>query len=102
MPAAFYPSVVVAGGEWILEGKRTARNKAKTRHPAPPDFPTCDVQGVEVKVFRRAQRLLKEKHPGIICGLDSEEKQRDGLERLLPFAYTWQPCGTNHLLALPQ
>jgi hypothetical protein len=72
------------------------------RTHAPPDFPTCDVQGVEVKVFRRAQRLLKEKRPGIICGIDSEEKQRDGLERFLPFAYTWQPCGTNHLLALPQ
>ena len=69
---------------------------------APPNFPRCDVQGVEVKVFRRAQRLLKEKRPGIICGIDSEEKQRDGLERLLPFAYTWQPCGTNHLLARPQ
>ena len=85
-----------------MEGKRTAQNKAKTRHPAPPDFPTCDVQGVEVKVFRRAQRLLKEKRPGVICEMHSEENQRNGLEKFSRFGYACKPCGTNHLLALPQ
>ena len=130
MPAAFDSSVVDVGGEWILGGKRTAWNKAQTGHSAfrtevasdpaqglcrrlnprddhmpthaPPDFPRGDATGAEVQVFRRAQRLLREKRPGILCGMPSEEKQRARLEGFLPFAYTCQPCGTNHLPALPQ
>jgi FkbM family methyltransferase len=72
------------------------------RTPAPPDFPKCDVEGAEVEVFREAQRLLKEKRPGIICETHSEENQRNLLEEFSRFGYTCKPCGVNHILALPQ
>ncbi len=71
-------------------------------NPALPDFLKCDVEGAEVEVFRGAQRLLKEKRPGIICEMHSEENQRNLLEEFSPFGYTRKPCGTNHILARPQ
>jgi FkbM family methyltransferase len=67
-----------------------------------PDFIKCDVEGAEVEVFRGAPRLLKEKRPGIICEMHSEENQRVLLEEFSRFGYTCKPCGTNHILALPQ
>jgi len=70
------------------------------RAQAPPDLSTCHREGPEVEVFRRAQRLLKEKRPGLI--MPSEENRRNRLETFLRFAYTRQPGGASHLLALPQ
>ncbi len=67
-----------------------------------PDFLKCDVEGAEVEVFRGARRLLKEKRPGIICEMHSEENHRLLLEEFSRFGYTCKPCGTNHILALPQ
>ncbi len=67
-----------------------------------PDFLKCDVEGAEVEVFRGAQRLLKEKRPGIICEMHSEENQRLLLEEFSRFGYTCTSCGPNHILALPQ
>ncbi len=72
------------------------------RTHAAPDFLKCDVEGAEVEVFRGAQRLLKEKRPGIICEMHSEENQRILLEEFARFGYTCKPSGTNHILALPQ
>jgi hypothetical protein len=72
------------------------------RAQAPPDFPRCDREGPEVEVFRRAQRLLKEKRPGLICEMHSERNQRNRRETFLRFAHTSEPGGTSHLLALPQ
>jgi FkbM family methyltransferase len=69
---------------------------------ATPDFLKCDVEGAEVEVFRGAERLLKEKRPGIICEMHSEENQRALVEEFSQFGYTCKPCGTNHILALPQ
>ncbi|MHB8503245.1 MAG: FkbM family methyltransferase [Candidatus Acidiferrales bacterium] len=68
----------------------------------PPDFLKCDVEGAEVEVFRGSQRLLREKRPGIICEMHSEENQRILLEEFSRFGYTCKPCGTNHVLALPK
>ena len=73
-----------------------------TRAQAPPDFPRCDGKGPEVEVFPRALRLFEEKRPGFICEMHSERNQRNRLETFLRFAYTRQPGGTTHLLALPQ
>jgi hypothetical protein len=73
-----------------------------TRTPAPRDFLACHVEGPEVEAFRGVPRLLKEKHPGIICEMPSEENQRSLLEEFLRFGYTYKPCGTSHLLALPR
>jgi FkbM family methyltransferase len=67
-----------------------------------PDFLKCDVEGAEVEVFRGAQQLLKEKRPGIICEMHSEENHRLLLQEFSRLGYTCKPCGTNHILALPQ
>jgi FkbM family methyltransferase len=67
-----------------------------------PDFLKCDVEGAEVEVFRGAQRLLKEKRPGIICEMHSDENQRVVVEEFSRYGYSCKPCGTNHILALPQ
>jgi len=67
-----------------------------------PDFLKCDVEGAEVAVFRGASRLLKEKRPGIICEMHSDENQRILLEEFSRFRYSCTPCGVNHILALPQ
>jgi hypothetical protein len=72
-----------------------------SRQPA-PDFLKCDVEGAEVEVFRGARRVLKEKHPGIICEMHSEENQRVLLEELSRLGYFCKRCGTNHILALPR
>lgn len=71
------------------------------RQPA-PDFLKCDVEGAEVEVFRGARRLLKEKRPGIICEIHSDENRSILLEEFSRFGYTCKPCGTNHILALAQ
>jgi hypothetical protein len=94
-----------ADREDLFRGRRTAggaegvryRNNSSRRR-----FLRCDVEGAEVEVFRGAQRLLKEKRPGVICEMHSEENQRNGLEKFSRFGYACKPCGTNHLLALPQ
>jgi FkbM family methyltransferase len=67
-----------------------------------PDFLKCDVEGAEVEVFRGAQRLLKEKRPGIICETHSEENRRVLVEEFSRLSYRYEPCGTGHILALPQ
>jgi FkbM family methyltransferase len=77
-----------------LDGYTSARSA--------PDFLKCDVEGAEVEVFRGARRLLKEKRPGIICEMHSEENQRVLLEEFSQLGYSCKPCGTNHILALPQ
>ncbi|MGB7283438.1 MAG: FkbM family methyltransferase [Candidatus Acidiferrum sp.] len=73
-----------------------------TRTQPAPDFLKCDVEGAEVEVFRGARRLLREKRPGIICEMHSEENHRILLEEFSKLGYTCKPCGTNHVLALPQ
>jgi len=72
------------------------------RSQPPPDFLKCDVEGAEVEVFRGARRLLKGKRPGIICEMHSEENHRILLEEFSRLGYSCNPCGTNHILALPQ
>ncbi len=73
-----------------------------TRTQPAPDFLKCDVEGAEVEVFRGAQRLLKHNRPGIICEMHSEENHRILIGEFSRFGYACTPCGTNHILALPQ
>ena len=73
-----------------------------TRTQPPPDFLKCDVEGAEVEVFRGAQRLLREKRPGIICEMHSEKNYGVLVEEFSRLGYTCRTCGTNHVLALPQ
>lgn len=72
------------------------------RNEGAPDFLKCDVEGAEVEVFRGAEKLLREKRPGIICEMHSEENQRVLAEEFSRLGYSCKPCGTNHILALPQ
>ncbi|HKV26043.1 MAG TPA: FkbM family methyltransferase [Candidatus Acidoferrum sp.] len=68
----------------------------------PPDFLKCDVEGAEVEVFRGAAGLLKDRRPGIICEMHSEENHRILLEEFTRLGYNCTACGTNHILALPR
>jgi FkbM family methyltransferase len=92
--------VSVSEGNTIQVSAVSLDDYTKTRPT--PDFLKCDVEGAEVEVFRGAQRLLTEKRPGIICEMHSEENQRVLLEEFSRFGYACKPCGTNHILALPQ
>ncbi len=65
-----------------------------------PDFIKCDVEGAEVEVFRGAQRLLAEKHPGILCEIHSEANRRTLLADLKRFGYVCEDSTSRQLLAL--
>jgi FkbM family methyltransferase len=93
--------VVSAGSAETIEVAAVSLDEYTGTRPA-PDFLKCDVEGAEVEVFRGAQRLLKEKRPGIICEMHSEENQRVLLEEFSRFGYACTPCGANHVLALPR
>jgi FkbM family methyltransferase len=66
---------------------------------APPDFLKCDVEGAEVEVFRGARKLLREKSPGILCEMHSDENRLTLLEQFVRLGYRCEPCGKNHVLA---
>ena len=93
--------VVSASGGNTIQVNAESLDDYTLTQPA-PDFLKCDVEGAEVEVFRGARRLLKEKRPGIICEMHSEENHRMLLEELSTSGYNCKPCGTNHILALPQ
>lgn len=67
-----------------------------------PDFVKCDVEGTEVDVFRGAQRLLREKRPGIICEMHSEENRGLLVEEFSRLGYICTRCDESHVLALPK
>ena len=67
--------VVGGRGDDTIEVSAESLDEYTERQPQ-PDFIKCDVEGAEVEVFRGAQRLLKEKRPGIICEMHSEENHR--------------------------
>ena len=93
--------VVAAGGSDTIQVSAESLDDYSWTQPS-PDFLKCDVEGAEVEVFRGAQRLLKEKRPGIICEMHGEENRRILLEEFSRLRYSCKPCGTNHILALPQ
>jgi FkbM family methyltransferase len=67
----------------------------------PPDFLKCDVEGAEVEAFRGAQRLLKERRPGIVCEMHSTENERVLRQEFTRAGYTCTTLGAHHVLALP-
>jgi len=93
--------VVPSGTAETIEVTAVSLDNYTETQPS-PDFLKCDVEGAEVEVFRGASRLLKEKRPGIICEMHSDENQRILLEEFSRFRYNCTPCGANHILALPQ
>ncbi len=68
----------------------------------PPDIIKCDVEGAEVEVFRGAHKTLSAHHPFILCEIHSGENRRALLELLLPYGYSAEPLGENHLAFRPR
>lgn len=66
-----------------------------------PDFIKCDVEGAEVEVFRGAQKILMESKPMILCEMHGEEKRQTLLEEFNRLGYRCEPCGKNHVFAVP-
>lgn len=93
--------VVSASARDTIQVNAVSLDDYSRTQPA-PDFLKCDVEGAEVEVFRGAQRLFREKRPGIICEMHSEENHRILLEEFSRIGYISKPCGTNHILALPR
>jgi len=73
-----------------------------TRSAPPPDAIKCDVEGAEVEVFRGAEKMLRARHPWIICEMHSKENDRAAREFLGGLGYTFDVVDANHVLALPQ
>jgi FkbM family methyltransferase len=68
----------------------------------PPDFLKCDVEGGEVEVFSGAERLLRERRPGILCEMHSDENMHMLQGKFAGLNYESQMLDANHLLALPR
>lgn len=68
----------------------------------PPDAINCDVEGAEVEVFRGAEKMLRARHPWILCEMHSKENDRAAREFLGGLGYTFEVVDANHILALPQ
>ena len=66
-----------------------------------PDFIKCDVEGAEVEVFRGARKILMQKKPIILCEMHGEEKRQALLEEFARLAYRCEPCGKDHVFAMP-
>ncbi len=93
--------VVPAAGTGTIEVEAVSLDDYTSSFPA-PDFLKCDVEGAEVEVFRGARRLLKEKRPGILCEMHSEENRRILVDEFSRLGYACKPCGEHHVLALQE
>lgn len=92
--------VVESGGRDAIEVRAVSLDDFTLTNPA-PDFIKCDVEGAEVEVFRGSRRLLREKRPVIVCEMHSEENRRSLTTEFANLQYSCSPCGTNHVLAVP-
>jgi FkbM family methyltransferase len=64
-----------------------------------PDAIKCDVEGAEIEALRGAEKLLRAKHPWIICEMHSPENDRAAREILSRFDYTLEAAEDGHILA---
>jgi len=51
------------------------------------DFIKCDVEGLEVSVFRSFQEIIRKNHPIILCELGDRGERKRLLDLLAPFDY---------------
>ncbi|HYL64867.1 MAG TPA: FkbM family methyltransferase [Candidatus Methylomirabilis sp.] len=93
--------IIGASGEGGIEVNAVSLDEFAAKQPG-PDFLKCDVEGAEVEVFHGARRLLQEKRPGIICEMHSAENRRALEEEFARHGYVCEPCGANHVLAIPR
>jgi FkbM family methyltransferase len=93
--------VVSAASTGTIEVEGVSLDDYTATHPA-PGFLKCDVEGAEIEVFRGAQRLLREKRPGILCEMHSEENRRTLVEEFSRLGYVCKALDETHVLALPQ
>ena len=68
----------------------------------PPDAIKCDVEGAEVEALRGAEKLLRTRHPWLICEMHSEPTKQVSCELLARFGYTVEMLDDNHALAVPK
>jgi FkbM family methyltransferase len=68
----------------------------------PPDAIKCDIEGAEVEALRGAEKLLRARHPWIVCETHSESNDRIARELLREFGYAVETLDGNHILALAQ
>jgi FkbM family methyltransferase len=93
--------VVGAASAGTIEVEGVSLDDYTAASPA-PDFIKCDVEGAELEVFRGARRLLKEKRPGILCEMHSEENRRILVEDFSALGYVCRALDETHILALAQ
>jgi FkbM family methyltransferase len=70
-----------------------------TANAPPPDAIKCDVEGAEVEVFHGAEKMLRARHPWILCEMHSNENDRAAREFLGCLGYTFERIDGNHVLA---
>jgi FkbM family methyltransferase len=92
--------VVGAASSDTIEVEGVSLDDYTAAFPA-PDFLKCDVEGAEVEVFRGAGRLLREKRPGILCEMHSEENRRVLVDEFSRIGYACRASDETHVLALP-
>ena len=66
-----------------------------------PDCIKCDVEGAEVEVFRGARRLLRRRHPVIICEIHSQANLAHLCRQFVDLHYDCSTLDHSHLLAVP-
>ncbi len=93
--------VVSAASAATIQVEGVCLDDYATHFPA-PDFLKCDVEGAELEVFRGARRLLREKRPGILCEMHSEENRRILVDEFSRSGYACTETDENHVLALPR
>lgn len=64
-----------------------------------PDAIKCDVEGAEIEALRGAERILRTKHPWIVCEMHSAANERAAREILRRFDYTLEAGDNGHVLA---
>ncbi len=67
-----------------------------------PDAIKCDIEGAEVEALRGAEKLLRARHPWILCETHSESNDRTARELLREFGYSVESVDSNHILAVIQ
>jgi FkbM family methyltransferase len=64
-----------------------------------PDAIKCDIEGAEVEALRGAEKLLRAKHPSIVCEMHSPANNLAACEILTSLGYTLEAIDGSHLLA---
>lgn len=73
-----------------------------TASHAVPDFMKCDVEGAEAAAFQGAERLLRDKRPGLLVEMHITANHAQLRNKFQTLGYERRDVDENHLLALPR